>query len=267
MNNPKSILYVLALIFLMVCFIAILDFYWSGTVIQVPPSCPETEKVLQSEMLPNIVEETVFENIYETDEKQEEIFIQEEAQPPLSASPENTFVIIEKKIPLLFVNICLDWEIRWQEAPAATEMWLIMKSFGWTDAACAGILGNIAYEVGGGNFKNINPFLYNKYETHWGICQWSKEYFPEIQPTEHWTPNIREQLEFLRKTITTPKKGLSDCGFDEEYLMSVTSPSRMARKFSLGYERPGGGVAAAESRASAAKVIYNYYTSELSEGH
>lgn len=38
MNNPKSILYVLALIFSITLLIGVLDFYWSGTVIVIEPA-------------------------------------------------------------------------------------------------------------------------------------------------------------------------------------------------------------------------------------
>ena len=38
MNNPKSILYVLALILSIVCLIGVLDFYWSGTTIVIEPA-------------------------------------------------------------------------------------------------------------------------------------------------------------------------------------------------------------------------------------
>lgn len=130
------------------------------------------------------------------------------------------------------------WAKRWEECPEATEIWLQMKSYGWTDAACAGIMGNIMRETGGDTLKHITSNIYNKSKSHYGLCQWAKRYYPQIQPTETWTPSTIEQIDFLRYTINNQKTLHHSYGFTEEYLLTATNYREVAKKFCDGYERP-----------------------------
>lgn len=130
------------------------------------------------------------------------------------------------------------WAKRWEECPVATEIWLQMKSYGWTDAACAGIMGNIMRETGGDTLKYIRSNIYNKSKSHYGLCQWAKRYYPDIQPTDTWTPSTAEQVEFLRYTILNQKALYHNYGFTEEYLLTATDYREVAKKFCNGYERP-----------------------------
>lgn len=130
------------------------------------------------------------------------------------------------------------WTKRWEECSVATEIWLQMKSYGWTDAACAGIMGNIMRETGGDTLKHITSNIYNKSKSHYGLCQWATRYYPQIQPTETWTPSTMEQIEFLRYTINNQKTLHHSYGFTEEYLLTATDYREVAKKFCDGYERP-----------------------------
>jgi hypothetical protein len=130
------------------------------------------------------------------------------------------------------------WAKRWEECPVATEIWLQMKSYGWTDAACAGIMGNIMRETGGDTLKYIRSDIYNKSKSHYGLCQLAKRYYPDIQPTDTWTPSTTEQVEFLRYTILNQKTLHHSYGFTEEYLLTATDYREVAKKFCNGYERP-----------------------------
>lgn len=130
------------------------------------------------------------------------------------------------------------WTKRWEECPEATAIWLQMKSYGWTDAVCAGIMGNIMRETGGDTLEYITSNIYNKSKSHYGLCQWAKRYYPQIQPTETWTPSTTEQIEFLRYTINNQKTLHHSYGFTEEYLLTATDYREVAKKFCDGYERP-----------------------------
>ena len=130
------------------------------------------------------------------------------------------------------------WAKRWEECPVATEIWLQMKSYGWTDAACAGIMGNIMRETGGDTLVYIRSDIYNKSKSHYGLCQWAKRYYPDIQPTDTWTPSTTEQVEFLRYTILNQKTLHHSYGFTEEYLLTATDYREVAKRFCDGYERP-----------------------------
>lgn len=127
------------------------------------------------------------------------------------------------------------WAKRWEEYPVATEVWLIMKSYGWTDAACAGIMGNMMREVGGGTLK-LDPNL--RYGSHYGLCQWTSRYYQEIFPREGWAPSVYEQVAFLRHTILTYDRIEFPYDFTEEYLLTATDYREVAKKFCDGYERP-----------------------------
>lgn len=144
------------------------------------------------------------------------------------------------------------WAKRWEEYPVATEIWLQMKSYGWTDAACAGILGNIMHETSDNTLKHITPNIYNKSQSHYGLCQWAKKYYPQIQPTDTWIPSISEQIEFLRYTIVNQKTLYYNYGFTEEYLFTVVNYREAAKTFCEGYERPGGGSIHRENNAEKA---------------
>ena len=146
----------------------------------------------------------------------------------------------------------LFWTKRYQECPIATEIWMQMKSYGWSDAACAGILGNIMRECGGNTIKHISPNLFNQYNSHYGLCQWAEEYYPEIQPTDDWTPSVAEQIAFLRLTILTQHDTYYNYGFTEQYLCEVTDYRAAAKIFCDGYERPGEDSACREDNAEKA---------------
>lgn len=152
----------------------------------------------------------------------------------------------------------IDWEAKREEAPEATEIWLIMKEFGWTDAACAGLLGNIMRECGGNTLENINHKVVNSRGTHFGLCQWSKKYYPEIQPTDTWMPSVREQVEFLRYSIAEYNgKHHSYGGVTIEFLSTAEDPREVARIFCEEYERPN---ETSERRENFALIAYEYFT-------
>jgi hypothetical protein len=72
------------------------------------------------------------------------------------------------------------WEVRASEYPVATQVWLFLKEeLGYSDAVCAGIIGNMMAECGG-HTLNLQWNLYNA-SYHYGLCQWSSRYYPEMQ--------------------------------------------------------------------------------------
>lgn len=150
----------------------------------------------------------------------------------------------------------LFWQKCAEEYPVATEIWLQMKSYGWTDAACAGIMGNIMRETGGDTLEYVQSNIYNSGGSHYGLCQWAKRYYPDIQPTDTWTPSTAEQVEFLRYTIINQRALHHVYGFDEEYLKTATDYREVAKKFCDGYERPAENSTRREDNAEKA---WNYF--------
>ena len=182
-------------------------------------------------------------------------FIEEEES--LETSTESTEESeIEQEIPSGPTEEELFWQKCAEEYPVATEIWLQMKSYGWTDAACAGIMGNIMRETGGDTLQYIKSDIYNSSQSHYGLCQWAKRYYPDIQPTDTWTPSTTEQVEYLRYTILNQKALHHAYGFTEEYLLTATDYREVAKKFCDGYERPAENSTRRENNAEKA---WNYF--------
>ena len=150
----------------------------------------------------------------------------------------------------------LFWQKCAEEYPVATEIWLQMKSYGWTDAACAGIMGNIMRETGGDTLQYIKSDIYNSSKSHYGLCQWAKRYYPDIQPTDTWAPSTAEQVEYLRYTILNQKALHHVYGFTEEYLLTATDYREVAKKFCDGYERPAENSTRRENNAEKAWTYF-----------
>lgn len=151
----------------------------------------------------------------------------------------------------------IDWDHKKEECPEATLIWITLKSFGWTDAACAGVLGNIMRECGGNTLENIDHTRFNKSRTHFGLCQWSKKYYPEIQPSDDWVPSVVEQLEFLNMTINEYNGNHHVYGFTIDLMFTETDPRIVAKLFCEGYERPN---ETSDRRQKFALEAYEYFT-------
>ena len=147
------------------------------------------------------------------------------------------------------------WAQHAAEYPAATEIWLYMKNLGWSDAVCAGIMGNLMAEVGGQTL-NINYGLYSSSGSYYGMCQWSNRYYGSIHGM-----GLRAQCNFLRDTI---KKELDTYGYmyksgmNFSKFLSIASPSEAALCFAKAYERCGSGSYSVRQRN--AQVAYDYFT-------
>ena len=130
------------------------------------------------------------------------------------------------------------WETRKTEYPVATEVWLYMKEeLGWNDYVCAGVMGNLMVETGGQTL-NLQPNLWGHGSNrgYYGICQWSKKYYPSVADT-----SLDYQLDFLRDTVEyefdTYGK-LYQSGMKYEDFTNMTGDCRAtALAFAKAYER------------------------------
>lgn len=89
------------------------------------------------------------------------------------------------------------WAERMEEYPTATTIWLYMKNeLGWNDYVCAGVMGNMMWETGGGTLK-LNWKLWDaQWNAFYGICQWYRRYYPEVMNT-----SLEFQLKFLKNNV------------------------------------------------------------------
>lgn len=146
------------------------------------------------------------------------------------------------------------WDRRFNEYPVATEVWLIMKEWGWNDAVCAGVIGNMMAEVGGQTL-NLNACIYGGGNTYYGLCMWSLKYYPDVADKD-----ISQQMELLYNSIEGQFDYAGFCyqsGFTLNDFVEMTDPGEAAIAFAKVYERPASQYVA--HRAKNAWVAYNYF--------
>ena len=146
------------------------------------------------------------------------------------------------------------WAKRAKEYPAATQIWKYLKTLGYSDAVCAGIMGNLMAEVGGQTL-NIRYTLYSSNGGYYGMCQWSLRYYGQIEGA-----GLTTQCNFLRDTI---KKELNTYGYkyqsgmNYDKFLKLKTPSEAALCFAKAYERCGSG--SYSVRQSNAQKAYKYF--------
>ena len=137
---------------------------------------------------------------------------------------------------------------------AAAQIWSYMKDLGWSDAVCAGIMGNIMVEVGGQTL-DINYNIYDASGYYYGICQWNGGAYGAVHGAD-----LKTQCDFLRDTIQKEMDTYGyafQTGMDFEGFLQLTSPSDVALAFAMCYER-----CASSSygiRQSSAEAAYSYF--------
>ena len=124
------------------------------------------------------------------------------------------------------------WEKKMAEYPAATEVWLYMKSLGWNDYVCAGIMGNLMAEVGGQTLKL--QYMLISDDGYFGMCQWSRGY------SQIWGKGLQDQYNFLNKTIKYEMDTFGHLykrGFNLNAFLNMDNTREAALAFAKCYER------------------------------
>lgn len=120
------------------------------------------------------------------------------------------------------------------EFPIAQEVWDTMKSFGWSDAMCAGIMGNMMRECAGNNF-DLHWNAVNKSSGCYGLCQWTPMYHHRVQ-----NANVQGQLAYLKSSLEnkeySPRGRRINYGDLLERLQSFETPEAVAKEFFIKYE-------------------------------
>ena len=85
------------------------------------------------------------------------------------------------------------------EYPEAQLIWDTMISWGWTAETCAGIIGNMMAEIGGGtlNLSNWN----SNGGCGYGLIQWTSNRRSLLKSRYGSYPNIEQQLIFMRDEL------------------------------------------------------------------
>ena len=147
------------------------------------------------------------------------------------------------------------WQDKMNEYPTATYVWRYLKGLNYSDAICAGIIGNMMLECAGGTL-DLNWDIYGGYGFY-GLCQWSKTYFPEA-----YGADLETQMKVLENTI---KEQIDYAGFvyggdgfGYEDFLKINDPGEAAICFALAYER-----CASQHvwpRRGYAEFAYDYFT-------
>lgn len=123
------------------------------------------------------------------------------------------------------------------EYPTATKVWKYMRQeLGWSEAVCAGVMGNIMAECGGQTLK-IDPSLYDAATgNYYGICQWSAKYHGKVHGT-----SLDFQLKYLKGTVESEFSTFGYLyggkGFGYESFKQIKRPEDAALAFAMCYER------------------------------
>lgn len=147
------------------------------------------------------------------------------------------------------------WLARAEEYPVATQVWLYMKeTFGWNDIVCAGVMGNIMAEIGGGtlDFSNWN------HESPYGMFQWLGQRKIDIKAKYGAEPNIFEQLDFMYDELygsNGVRQQVSD--YQRDKILNASTEEDVATYFCIYFERPGN---SGEVRRGYAHRAYEYFT-------
>ena len=110
-------------------------------------------------------------------------------------------------------------------------------------------------ETSGGSL-GLDPTIYSQSGNYYGLCQWSKEYYPEAHGL-----SFEQQLEFLTNNIEWEIDTFGKCykeGFKYEDFLNMTDPAEAALAFAKSYERCG--PASYELRQEAAEKAYEYFS-------
>lgn len=138
----------------------------------------------------------------------------------------------------------------------AEQIWDAMKAKGWSDNVCAGILGNIMAECGGGTL-DIQPYAHGDGKTSYGICQWHNKrkrnmlnFNNQNYNTTTNLPTIEHQVDFIEYELELYNINIID---------NKKSYQEVAYTFCVQFEIPNNKYKKAEQRKQYAKIAYQEF--------
>ena len=143
------------------------------------------------------------------------------------------------------------WE---EEYYYATKVWEYLRQKGFSQEVTCAIIGNMMIETSGGSL-DLKPNIYSPSGNYYGLCQWSKEYYPEAHGL-----SFEQQLEFLLNNIEWEINTFGknyEAGFKYEDFLTMDDPAEAALAFAKSYERCG--PVSYELRQEAAIKAYEYF--------
>ena len=148
------------------------------------------------------------------------------------------------------------------EYPEAQLIWNTMISWGWTPETCAGIIGNMMAEIGGGtlNLSNWN----SNGGCGYGLIQWTGSRRSILKSRYGSYPTIEQQLIFMRDELfgtNNTRQQVSSSVLNK--IMNTNgneTPESIAFCFASNYERCASRYRA--RRQGYARIAYEYFMSK-----
>ena len=134
--------------------------------------------------------------------------------------------------------------------PYAAYVWNFLKKAGYNDYVCAGILGNMMVECGGLTLA-LQPKIENA-SHHYGICQWSNVFFPDI-----YHKPFEDQCEYLLNTIQNQFRIFGQNEFTYKQFLEIEDEQYAALVFAIYYERCSD--VSYQKRKDCATIAYNEF--------
>ena len=129
-----------------------------------------------------------------------------------------------------------------KQYPEATYVWIYMKeNFGWSDIICAGIMGNIMAEIGGGSAEGALGFG-DKWKidkaSGLGMFQWTAGRRKEIKTIYGNAPTIEQQLDFMYNELYGFNGVTQQVKSNElDAILNAETPEQVAANFARYFER------------------------------
>lgn len=149
------------------------------------------------------------------------------------------------------------WKRRYEEYPVATEAWIAMKTKGWSDIVCAGIMGNLMAETGGGT---LHLDWDSNDDSGYGLVQWIGSRRKAINNKYGEYPSVKEQMQFMYDELygtNGVRLQVTDRQLNE--IMNAETPEDCAYAFACYYERCA--TKHRGIRKGFAQKAYNYFVS------
>lgn len=141
-------------------------------------------------------------------------------------------------------------EVKSDKYPYAAYVWNFLKKAGYNDHVVAGILGNMMVECGGLTLA-LQPEIENA-SHHYGICQWSNVFFPDI-----YHKPFEDQCEYLLNTIQNQFRVFGKNEFTYEQFLAIEDEQYAALVFAMYYERCSN--VSYQKRKDCATIAYNEF--------
>ncbi len=281
MNKKKlTLLIALSIIIIVTATIFIVDAVKPETKVEPTTTVEDIDPLPPSAVEESVIEETIKEELIEEEPKIELLSIEEIAKQVIngnwgSGEERKTRLteagysyekvqakiseLMPKSQPVQNSTAASSITLPTGEYPEAQLIWNTMISWGWTPETCAGIIGNMMAEIGGGTL-NLSDWNSNG-GCGYGLIQWTGGRRSTVKSRYGSYPTIEQQLIFMRDELFGTNNTCQQISSSILNRIMNTSgnetPESIAFCFASNYERCASQYRA--KRQGYARIAYNYF--------